>query len=372
MARRPPPIARIRVARSWPRVLAVPALLVLVALVAVPAALLLLAPPLSYVAAAIGALPGIVGLVMAVSLAMLRVDVEEAAVRVQWLTGGRTYALEPGPVTRVRLMGEGASSLRARSGILGWQVGRARLRGDEEVEVVRLARTRTAILVPTDRGRLAIAAASEPELLDALTRAARARKRLEDLVGGEADASGTAEREDGGDDEPPPIEIETPPHILTGIERAMLDEQLARQRFEAEAAARTEAEAAERAAAEAARREAEAAATREAEEAARATEAQAAVGPAAGKRIRHLPSVWFVLLPLLATLGLWGLALAMDRLPAPSTDTGKLTALAFVLAGPATSVGAIMARAWWPRLVGVVVTGGLAAAVFVARSLFGT
>jgi hypothetical protein len=31
-----------------------------------------------------------------------------------------------------------------------------------------------------------------------------------------------------------------------------------------------------------------------------------------------------------------------------------------------------MARAWWPRLVGVVVTSGLATAVFVGRSLLGT
>jgi hypothetical protein len=41
------------------------------------------------------------------------------------------------------------------------------------------------------------------------------------------------------------------------------------------------------------------------------------------------------------------------------------------MAGPATSVGAIMALAWWPRLVGVVVAGGLAASVFIGRSLIG-
>jgi hypothetical protein len=30
-----------------------------------------------------------------------------------------------------------------------------------------------------------------------------------------------------------------------------------------------------------------------------------------------------------------------------------------------------MARVWWPRLVGVVVAGGLAGAVFVGRALVG-
>ncbi len=39
------------------------------------------------------------------------------------------------------------------------------------------------------------------------------------------------------------------------------------------------------------------------------------------------------------------------------------------MAGPATSVGAVMAMAWWPRLVGVVVTGGLVASVFIGRAL---
>ena len=53
------------------------------------------------------------------------------------------------------------------------------------------------------------------------------------------------------------------------------------------------------------------------------------------------------------------------------TDLARLTSLALVLAGPATSVGALMALAVWPRLVGVVVAGGLAASVFIGRALVG-
>ena len=64
-----------------------------------------------------------------------------------------------------------------------------------------------------------------------------------------------------------------------------------------------------------------------------------------------------------------GVGFYLDRLPSVGSDLGRLTALALVLAGPAATIGAIMARAWWPRLVGVVVTGGLAAAVFIGRAL---
>jgi hypothetical protein len=78
-----------------------------------------------------------------------------------------------------------------------------------------------------------------------------------------------------------------------------------------------------------------------------------------------------VLLPLVGAGAVWGVATAQGRLPDPATDIGRLTSLGLVLAGPATSVGAIMARAWWPRLVGVVVTSGLASAVFVGRAILG-
>jgi hypothetical protein len=78
-----------------------------------------------------------------------------------------------------------------------------------------------------------------------------------------------------------------------------------------------------------------------------------------------------VFVPLVGAGIVWGAATALGRLPDPTSDLGRLTALALVLAGPGTSFGAVMARAWWPRLVGVVVTSGLAAAVFVGRALFG-
>jgi hypothetical protein len=301
----------------------------------------------------LGVLLAGIGVVIAFRLLTLRLEIEEAAVRARWLGGERRYPLVPGPVTRVRLRGENASPMRSRTGWLGWTIGTAVLRGEERVQVVRLAPTATAILVPTEAGRLAIAAASESELIDALSRAARARQRLEELA--EALPADEAEPEQ-------PPEAEAEPHVLTGIERAELEERLALER------ARAEAQAAEAAASGV-----------PAQPAAEIEESAAPDRPvgrwrrgSAGVRIaRPRPSAAFVLLPLLGAGAVWLAATLNGRLPEAGTDLGRLTSLGLVLAGPATSVGAIMARAWWPRLVGVVVTSGLAAAVFVGRALLG-
>ncbi len=77
----------------------------------------------------------------------------------------------------------------------------------------------------------------------------------------------------------------------------------------------------------------------------------------------------FVLLPMLGAGLSWGLGVATGNMPQAGSDLARLTSLALVMAGPATSVGAVMAMAWWPRLVGVVITGGLVASVFIGRAL---
>ncbi len=358
MTRRVPPIARIRLARSIPRLLGLPLVMVGVgAAISALAALGVL--PLATVA--LGGPLVLWGILIAIRPVTARLDVEESAVRLHWVGGERVYALAPGPVTRVRLRGEESSQLRSKSGGTGWILGAARLRDEEDVEAIRLAATDTAILVPTERGRLAIAAASEDELLDALSRAARARQRLEELA-------------HAAPPPPPPApvpatEIDIPasaalePHVLTGIERALMEERLAREQ-EQPAALGTDVPSAD-------------------------NETPRNLGPvtvasaapsrwrprtAAGSMARlgrPRPSAAFVLLPLLAAGTVWGAATALGRLPEPGSDLARLAALGLVLGGPATSIGAIMARAWWPRIVGIVVIGGLAASVFVGRALFG-
>lgn len=359
MSDRVPPIARIRLSRSLPRLLALPALGLVVGAAAIAGGLLAVAGPAGIAMAVAGGLIVLAALIGAATLLSIRLDVEEAAVRVRWAGGERVYGLIPGPVTRVRFRGDNASHLRAARRFLPWQMGRAILRHEEPIEIVRLAPTDTAILVPTDRGRLAIAAADEGALLDALSRAARARERLEELTRAS-----------------PPIEtleqaveaLEVDPVIMTGIERAIFERRMAEEREAALAAAEAEAE--RLAASEASLPEV----------AEPAAEHEPGSPPSKGRRVRLPRPAWTVapgpslavlVLPLIGTGALWGITVLLDRMPAPSTDLGRLTGLALVLAGPATTVGAIMARAWWPRLVAVVVASGLASTVFIGRALLG-
>jgi hypothetical protein len=317
--------------------------------------------------AVLGGLLFVGAITAAFVLLSIRLEVDEASIAVIWAGGGRRYSLTPGPVTRVRLRGSTASRLRIRSGALGWGMGRARLRGEEEIELVRLAPTPTAILVPTERGRLAIAPARDQELLDALSRAAKARQ-LSEALAAQAPTDVAAEREAEAP-LPVPPEPEAPPIAMTGIERALLEERLARERADEDARAEEELNAA--------------AVARAAIDAGVIPDADASttelvlhpVRPRRQPRVRVAappgPRAVFVVLPTLGAAIAWGAGVALGRMPDPGTDLARLTSLALVMAGPATSVGAIMALAWWPRLVGVVVAGGLAAAVFIGRALIG-
>ena len=182
MAHETLPIARIVLARDVGRILTLPSLLALTGLSAALAGLLL-----GGTAELIAVVGGAVAIAGAVLLAIvplsLRMDVEVGGLRMRWLGGTRRYQLARGPVTRVALTGPSAGSIRSRFPVLGWSFGRAVLRGEEPIVLVRLARTPNVIVVPTDRGRLAIAAASEGDLIDALGAAARVQQRLDEVGG---------------------------------------------------------------------------------------------------------------------------------------------------------------------------------------------
>ena len=357
MPDRVPPIARIRLSRSIPRLLALPAVAIVAGLSAIAGGLLLFPGILGLLVAGLGGITVLGALIGGLVLFSIRLEVEEAAVCLAWLGGERIYPLSPGPVTRVRLRGKDASRLRAAPYFLPWQLGAGRLRGEEDLDVVRLAPTATAILVPTERGRLAIAAADENLLLDALSRAARARQRLDDLT-----------REAPAVDEPlpPSVEVEVDPALMTGIERALFERRMAEERAAAQAAAETE-----RGAAAATAGAVDPTESPDLEPVAPASKARGRRLPRPRLGLRPGPSLALLVLPLVGAGMAWGLAVLLDRMPEPGTDLGRLTALALVLAGPATTVGAIVARVWWPRLVAVVVAGGLTTAVFVGRALLG-
>ena len=176
------PIARVVLAREVGRILALPLLLGLTGLSAAGAGLLLggMAEPAAVVGGAI-AIAG--AILLAVVPLSLRLDVEVGGLRLQWLGGSRRFQLVRGPVTRVALTGPSAGSIHSRFPVLGWSFGGALLRVEERIVLVRLARTPTVIVVPTDAGRLAIGAASEADLLEALGAAARVQQRLDEVSG---------------------------------------------------------------------------------------------------------------------------------------------------------------------------------------------
>jgi hypothetical protein len=370
VAEDPQPLARIRLERSIPRLVSGPLIVGLAGAGAIIFGLLA-GGTLGLALAALGV--AVVGIAIAAAFVLLsiRLEVEEAQIRLRWPGGHRVYPLARGAVTRVTVRGPEASSLRPRVGGLGWGIGPAQLRDDETIDVVRLAPTRTVILVPTELRRLAIAPHSEAELLEALSDAAQVRQRLEalarigppaDTVEPPADVEADVEAESADDELEP-----EPAHALTGIERALLEERLAAERD----ALAVPPPAVETAPIDVAiERPAEAG-------------AESAVEPAppVARARRRLPlppmspalgtTMAFLVLPLLAAGALWGIAGALDRLPAAGTDRMNLVALTLVLGGPATAVGAVMARIWWPRLIGVVVSSGLAALVIAARALLG-
>jgi hypothetical protein len=337
---------------------------------------------------------GVIVLVVAIYLAALvlsiRLEVEAGSLLLRWLGGKRRYGLVRGSVTRVAVRGSGAARLRTSLGLLGWGIGRATLRGEEQIQLIRLAPTASMILIPTDQGRLAIAAAADDELLGVLAHAARLQTLAASV------AAPTVEPTVAVAPAPTTAPPE-PPHVMTGIERALLEERLLAERAAALAAVEAEREAAdaERAAAEAERQAAGAAVRAPAPVlAATVEEALPSTPPAAiprrartrtWLRLRRpawlavpawaaLPPLAAVVLPVVApaltAAAVWIAALVGGRLDAPLPEARYVT-LAFVLSGPVAAVGMLVARAWQPRMRGLVACSALAAQVLLVRALIG-
>jgi hypothetical protein len=393
MARDGRAIDRVRLARSLPRLLAAPLLAIALGAALAATGVVLIGGTPGLAAAGGGIALAVLGVLGAAVPLSVRVDIEESIVRVRWLFGRRVYLLTPGSLTRIHLHGEGATPLR--SGFrFGWALGPAVLRNVEEIHVVRLAPTETVILIPTARGRLGIATSDEQHLIAALTRAAHARARAQEAV-----EAAPPPPEPEPEPSAPPLVEGFDPRLLTGIERSLYQESLARQAAEARAAAvptppvRAEPEpttAIEPSPDAISSAEPRRIFRRPSWARRRASEASldmpvmpppAATGVALPSRrgvparVRALPlrrpkPSWLLpLLPLVAAGGAWAAGAYLGRMPELGSDSARLTALALVLAGPGSTIGALMARTWWPRTVGVVVTGGLAASVFIGRAL---
>jgi hypothetical protein len=380
MAARDESIGEVRLARSLPRVLALPLLVIAAGVALAVSGVVLVGGVPGLAMAGAGALLGVVGVVLAAMPLSVRVHVEESVVRVRWLFGRQVHLLTAGSLTRIHLRGEGASRLTGGFGF-GWSLGRAVLRDQEPVHVVRLAPTESVILIPTARGRLAIASSDEQHLIETLTHAAQARARTEELLEVAPTAPPAAAAVERV---PQPGDPDFDPRLLSGIERALYEEWLLREQADAMAALREGLDADTEPIAEPSRDPMPDAVTPAAEPGpairrpswARRREGAPAMipMPTVPGRVRALPRrprrSWLLpVVPLAAAGAAWAVGVFAGEMPSTGSDSARLTALALVLAGPGTAIGAIMARTWWPRIAGVVVAGGLASSIFIGRSL---
>ncbi|MEO8639308.1 MAG: hypothetical protein ABI458_05260 [Chloroflexota bacterium] len=366
-------ITSVRLARDRARLFVAPILFVLIAAAAVAGGLLLGGPGgISLVA--VGALTALIAAYLVALLSSYRLVVEPGVLRLRWLGGERRYRLVQGKVTRVGMTGENAGALRPRFGALGWAVGPAVLRG-EPIELIRLSRRPPLIVAPTDRGRLAIAAAVESELLEAMTHAVRLQERLDEVALRRA--------------APPPPEVVVPPpapvapRVLTGIERTLIEQRLAAERAAAQAAAEAERAGAAAAVVAEAPQVPEALPVPGTAETPRAVDAPAVERKAARPRRRAQwqrpawvavpgPATVVAALPIALPLigaGIAWIAVTVTGRPALPIDETRILLAALVLVGPLGALGGLIARAFYPRLGGLVMISSVAALAMLTRTI---
>jgi hypothetical protein len=107
----------------------------------------------------------------------MRLQAVPGQLRVRSLFVSRRYQLAKGDVRRLRLPPGWRFPVGAAFRGLGVRIGPGQLEGEKLVGVIALARPASLLMVPTTDGRLAIAVASEKQLLDALMRATRRPSR---------------------------------------------------------------------------------------------------------------------------------------------------------------------------------------------------
>ena len=376
-------------ARDRGRLFAAPILFLLAASAAVAGGLLIggLAG-ISLVA--LGGVAALAGSYLAALVSSYRLMVEPGALNLRWLGGERRYRLVRGPVTRVVVRGRGAAALHPRFGALGWAVGPAMLRGNESIELIRLSVRPALILVPTERGRLGIAPAVENELFAALTHAVRLQERLDQIASlrglpatvpmlPAAVPMLTAAPAPALAPAPAPALAAPPaPRVLTGIERALIEQRLGAER----AAALASAHPGEVAPAPAAVPEpalASVAAAAPAEMSSIAIVAPRATRPrepARGRRPAWLTvpgsssvvAAMLITLPLVGTGVAW-IAVTVTGRPALPVDETRLLLVALALVGPVGAIAGLIARTWYPRLSALVLASALAALAILTRTI---
>lgn len=256
----PGPLARLDLARDARTQFALPVLMCLVGaglvILAVVAGLTAALPAaVAVLMAVLGIGIQVAGAGLALRIRSLRLAVEPDYLHLTGIGVDRRYHLAPGNLARVS--SEGVTRPR-RPSSLGRAVGKATLRTTgETIEVIQLGASPSVILVPTERGRVALAAAAEAELVDALMAAARTRAARPSppppeptrgalaappRIAGQTVTAATAmaPAAPAAMPLPRPPEPAAPPRPLTGIERMELEERLALERRAAITGAQSE------------------------------------------------------------------------------------------------------------------------------------
>lgn len=375
-------ITVVRLARGRVRLFAAPAVLLVIS-AGLVAGGLLAGGPAGISLVAIGALAALAAAYLVALVSSYRLQVEPGALKLRWLGGERRYKLMRGPVTRVVVRGAGAAALHPRFGALGWAVGPAVLRGEESIELIRLSAAAAVIVVPTDRGRLAVAAHVESDLLAALTSAVRLQERLDQIASRRGTGSSVVALPGPAQPAAPPLPVAPPPpvapRVLTGIERTLIEQRLAAERAAAQGAAEAGLVAAAAdvvaeplpgaAAVEAAPADdvpAERPSVRVARQRERAQWQRpgwlAVPGPAS------VAAALPVALPLVGAAIAWMAVTFTGRPVLPSAET-RLLLVGLALVGPLGAIGALMARTWYPRLSGLVIASAIAGLAMLTRTI---
>ena len=106
-------------------------------------------------------------------LSTLRLEVRPGELRLRSVFGERRFRLTSGAVMRRRLRHAWLSPVEATVGGFGVRLGEGQLGMERLVSIIALDRSQALIMVPVVGGRVAVAPASDDELLAALAAATR-------------------------------------------------------------------------------------------------------------------------------------------------------------------------------------------------------
>lgn len=408
-------VAEIALARNPVRVLALPALMVVVGLALVGAGLVVVGQATGVAMAMLGIIVAIAGAALAARAMTVQLFVEVDYLHLKAIGLDRRYHLAPGQLSRLATTGPRRVKLGAALPGTPRLTSRSALPAGEQVEVIRFGETGSVVLVPTERGRVAVAAKSEGELVEALmvashTRAMRPTAALAVPAAPAAPTTTVA----AAAAQPvstayvpavvaPPIPVsaaapEAPARPLTGIERMWMEERLVQERRAALTGAREEQAAASMSAASAALSPARVSPVPlPAPVAAVAAVAVPQTAPAPAPRIAATtvaipritrprrrpvrpqarrvaapaltPNLLLLAAPLLGALAIWVASVVVSQ-PTPDSGLDPLGA-ALLLSGPIAVLAIWMAQSRWPRLAGLSSVAALVALLLVGRALIG-